>query len=202
MRASKRPLPLCMTYWISGLRMNSGNSAISRRTLCLASPCSFLATASYQPTSLSNILQKNRCTRSLPPTLYLLVDEESGLSVASVAHIETPPALDWFIVEVEADLGLGVAVDEPEEIGVLVLDSVLSVMLLSQESRSLSHIVVRRALYIEVLGEIGRSLRAKVDLWREIRHEFGQIQLQFGPTTPKPSTNNSDRADTHLCVKA
>ena len=66
----------------------------------------------------------------------VLVDEESGLAVARVALVEATARLDEFVVEVVLHDGLGVAVHEPHEVAVVVLDAVLGVVLLPQEPAS------------------------------------------------------------------
>lgn len=53
------------------------------------------------------------------------------MSIAGVAHIEPTSTLDEFVVEVERHFGFRVAVDEPEEVGILILDTILCVVLLA-----------------------------------------------------------------------
>lgn len=58
----------------------------------------------------------------------LLVDEQGGLPISGVAHIEPPATFDGFIVEIVSHLRLRVSVNEPEQIGVLLFHTISGVM--------------------------------------------------------------------------
>lgn len=94
------------------------------------------------------------------------VDEQSCLAISSVALIVSTARLDQLIIEIIGHFRFGIAVDEPEEIAVVILHAVLSVVFLTQESRRLSITIVRRSLNIEVFREVRTGLGTEVDTGR------------------------------------
>jgi hypothetical protein len=57
--------------------------------------------------------------------LHSLVDKQRSLAVSGVAPIESASDLDRLVIEEVRHLGLRVAVDEPEEVDIVALDTVL-----------------------------------------------------------------------------
>lgn len=101
------------------------------------------------------------------------------MSVSGVTAVITTGHLDRLIVEEVGDFGLGVAVDEPEQVRVVVLHAVLRVMLLSEEKRCLRVSVMGRLLDVKVLREVGGSFGAEVDARAQERNKLGRVWLQF-----------------------
>lgn len=154
--ASILPFLRAMMKVSSGRLRNLGCSAISSLTRCLASPCSFVATASYQPTSRSSILEEYENQMLLYPKVILynpLVNEERGLSVASVALVESATRFYEHVIEVVGHLGLGIAVDEPHQLGVVILDAVANVLFAQQESKLKKALGTTKHRYTPILTE-------------------------------------------------
>jgi len=80
--------------------------------------------------------------------LNALVDEERGLSIASVALIKSATRFYDHVIKVVSHLGLGIAVDEPHQFGVVILDPIADVLFAQQESVKKSVIHFRKNLRI------------------------------------------------------
>lgn len=111
--------------------------------------------------------------------MTLLVNEQSCLAISGIAPIESATRLNQFVIEIEADCRLRVTVDEPEQVGVLVFDTILGGMFLSEEDGRLSHSIVSWAFNVKVLGEVWGCLRSEVDFRGQIWAEFRQIRFEL-----------------------
>lgn len=111
------------------------------------------------------LLEKNNKKYKIE-TFYLLVDEQRGLTISGVAHIEPTSRLYQLVIKVVSHLWLGITIHKPKQVAVLILDPVLRIVFLTKEPWRLCHAIVRRSVNVEVLREVRRCFRPEIDARR------------------------------------
>lgn len=111
----------------------------------------------------------------------LLVNKQGSLSISCITHVKAAATFDRFIVKIIFHLRLRIPINEPEQVRILIFNTVCCIVLPTQESWCLSHLIMRGSFNIKVLWKVWRCLWTKVDFWREIRSEFWKLRFKSFP---------------------